>query len=106
MSGGYFDYRNQDLGESMHGRWCDREINDLFDDLFFNGTYSPRDYGGLALSLDFYLDGDIAEEDYRDDVRRFKNKWFGRTPKQRIKFYQDELKKEYEALAKELEQYE
>ena len=106
MSGGYFErgYGSPyGLGENLNGEWRDEELNALFFDLFgsgWNGFRTPVGYkekkcefgprnGGLFESLDFWLSGDTCEEDYRTDVRRFKEKWLSkRTPKNRVEFYQ------------------
>jgi hypothetical protein len=106
MSGGYFDtYRCSpaSLADELNGKWMDEELNALFFDLFGGGwdgyqtpythkerkcEFGPRG-GGLFESLDFWLSGDTSEEDYRDDIRRFKQKWLSkRTPKDRVEFYQ------------------
>ncbi len=107
MSGGHFDVYTGNLVDELQGEWQDEEINDLFEDLFGRGwngkrsvfghrspyvehdkvEFGPRG-GGLFESLDFWLSGDTSEEDYRDDVRRFKEKWFRKTPKNRVEYYQ------------------
>lgn len=92
MSGGaLFDYRYPDFSEAS-GKWADKELDELFDDLFVNGKFAVRGYGGLIQSLDFWVSGDIGEESYRDAVRRFKDKWFRRTPKDRVAFYQGKIR--------------
>ena len=103
MSGGAFNYTNGSVAEEMVGQWRDEELNELFFDMFGAGysgyrmpwsdrgrecEFGPRG-GGLAESLDFWLSGDTCEEDYRDDVERFKRKWLAkRTPRNRVEFYQ------------------
>ena len=92
MSGGaLFDYRYPDFSEAS-GKWADKELDELFDDLFVNGKFAVRGYGGLIQSLDFFVSGDIGEESYRDAVRRFKDKWFRRTPRDRVEFYQAKIR--------------
>ena len=87
MSGGeLFDYRWPDF-EAADGKWADKEMDELYRDLFIGGEFAVRSYGGLAQSLDFWLSGDIGEEGYRDAVKRFKEKWFHRTPKSRVDYY-------------------
>lgn len=76
MSGGRFDYTNDRVAYEMGGQWRDPVINELFDDLFRSHNYGNRN-GGLAQMLDFWLSGDIGEEDYREAVLKFKKKWFG-----------------------------
>lgn len=91
MSGGVlFDYTCPNLGEA-DGKWCDEELNELYHDLFCGGDFSVRGYGGLCQSLDFFLSGDTSEADYREAVRRFKEKWFHRTPKNRVEFYEGKI---------------
>lgn len=93
MSGGHFDYIGGQVAYQMAGQWRDEELNDLFDDLFGDGWNHDSDFGprggGLAESLDFWLSGDIEEEDYREDVAQFKAKWLcKKTPKNRVEYYQ------------------
>lgn len=102
MSGGaLFDYSYPDFSEAK-GKWHDEELNELYDDLFCNGRFSVRGYGGLAQSLDFYLSGDTDEEDYREAVARFKSKWMHRTPRNRVEFYQGKLQDYADRLKREM----
>lgn len=110
MSGGHFEcYGMSDLD----GEWRDEELNELYFDLFGAGyggyhsrpfgkvyydreprrcEFGPRG-GGLFESLDFYLSGDTSEEEYREEVKRFKAKWLAkRTPKNRVEFYQERFR--------------
>lgn len=106
MSGGHFDFYTSSMVDELSGQWCDEELNELFFDLFGDTYYSSRTFGlrhhveprksefgprggGLFESLDFWLSGDTSEEDYLEDVRKFKQKWFRKTPKNRVEFYQD-----------------
>lgn len=100
MSGGRFNYWS--LDEEIPRAFDDREMRELLEDLFVNGEFAVRDYGGLLQSLDFYLCSDLDEKDYRDKVARFKEKWFRRTPRNRIEFYQDELQKTCDKFKLEL----
>ena len=102
MSGGeLFDYRYPNFDEA-DGKWADEEINELYHDLFCGGDFSVRGYGGLAQSLDFWISGDTCEEDYREAAARFKKKWFHRTPKQRVEFYQNKLQVDCDRYKREL----
>lgn len=102
MSGGsLFNYTYPSF-EGADGEWQDVEINALYHDLFIGGEFSVRGYGGLCQSLDFYVSGDTCEEEYREAVTRFKAKWFKRTPKNRVEFYQNELQKMCDEFKKEL----
>lgn len=93
MSGGYFDNFNSFTGEELDGQWRD---------LTLGGEFSVRGYGGLFQPLDFWLSGDISEEDYREAVTRFKQKWMHRTPKQRVEFYQKRLQEYADRLKREM----
>lgn len=100
MSGGYFNYGH--YPEEIDGNWCDAEINELYHDLFLGGDFAVRDYGGLFQSLDFFLSDDTSEEQYRESVDRFKTKWFRRTPKNRVEFYQNKLQEQCDKFKREL----
>lgn len=100
MSGGHFNYAS--LPYELEGAWRDEEINELIEDLFFSGEFSVRGYGGLLQSLDFWLSADTCEEDYRKSVAAFKQKWFRRTPKNRVEYYQAKLQERCDELKKEL----
>lgn len=102
MSGGaLFDYSYPNF-EEARGKWQDEELDELYDDLFCNGRFAVRDYGGLAQSLDFYLSCDTSEEDYRDAVARFKQKWMHCTPRNRVEFYQRKLQEYADRYKSEL----
>lgn len=88
MSGGYFNYMCPD---NLDGEWRDEELDELVHDLFVGGDFSIRGYGGLLQSLDFWLSSDTSEETYRKQVDGFKAKWFRRTPKNRVEFYQQKI---------------
>ena len=91
MSGGVlFDFRWPNLGEA-DSKWHDEEMNELYHDLFVGGEFSVRGYDGLAQSLDFWLSDDTDEEHYRKQLARFKAKWFHRTPKNRIEYYEGKI---------------
>lgn len=100
MSGGHFNYAS--LPYELEGAWRDEEINELIEDLFFSGDFAARNYGGLLQSLDFWLSGDTSEEDYREEVARFKAKWMHRTPRNRVEFYQSKLQEYADRLKKEM----
>lgn len=100
MSGGHFGYNS--ISYELEGTWRDEEINELIKDLFFGGDFAVRDYGGLFQSLDFWLSYDTGEESYRKAVAAFKAKWFHRTPKQRVEFYQNKLQERCDELKREM----
>ena len=101
MSGGHFNYANYNIGYTMEGQWRDEELNELFDDLFV-GNSSDFRHGGLAGELDYWLSGDTGPEDYRECVTKFKQKWFSRTPKDRVEYYQNKLQDYCDKLKKEM----
>lgn len=100
MSVGHFGYWA--VPDELDGAWMDEEVNDMFRDLFLGGEFSVRGYGGLMQSLDFALSGDIGEEGYREALGRFKAKWLGRTPDDRLEFYQAKLQERCDQLKREL----
>lgn len=88
MSGGYYDYHNDDLGYEIFGydvsigydlenRQKDintiRKMNPMEDKLISELVY---DVFCLLHSYDWYRSGDCSEESYRKDVDFFKQKWF------------------------------
>lgn len=102
MSGGsLFNYTYPSF-EGADGKWEDTELNELYHDLFIGGEFSVRGYDGLCQSLDFYVSGDTCEESYRDAVKRFKAKWFHRTPKNRLEYYQGKLQEHCDKLKAEM----
>lgn len=123
MSGGHFyNCDPSQVGRAYCGEWQDEEINALFFDLFgagwegwrypFSGRERICEFGrtwagngnGLAEALDLYLDGDITEEDYREQVERFKKKWLvKKTPKNRVAFYQKAFREYAEDIMKKME---
>ena len=102
MSGGaLFDYSYPSF-EELEGVWRDAELDALVSDLLFGGEFSVRGYGGLLQTLDFWASGDVCEERYRESVRAFKAKWFGRTPEERAQFYAGKLQEDCERYKLEL----
>ena len=119
MSGGHFECYGMD---SVDGEWRDEELNELFFDLFGGGySYHSRPFGwrnydreprkcefgprggGLFESLDFWLSGDTDEQDYLEDLKKFKDKWFRKTPKNRVEFYKQRF---HEYATEIMEQFE
>lgn len=102
MSGGFFDINPKSISEEYKNEWGDRELNELFNDLFGNGYYNSNtqnkmefgrtwadeyNTGGLAETLDLYKSGDISKEKYYEQVNRFKRKWLKRDDKDIRDFY-------------------
>lgn len=102
MSGGHFNYSQDRTVEDFGGEWRDEEINELFADLFGDGCWGSQDRENLAHELDWWLSGDTSEKDYREAVKRFKEKWFRRTPRNRTEFYAGRLQEACERYKSEL----
>lgn len=66
----------------------DKELSELVYDVFC-----------LLHSYDWYVSGDTGKEDYKADVKYFKDKWFKRSADSRIK---DEIDKSVAELKEEL----
>lgn len=86
MSGGHFDYRNDNLCHDIYGwgiypDYGDRGFEqsklarqlDPLDDIVMSELVF--DVFCVLHSYDWYQSGDTGEDDYRADVQRFKNKW-------------------------------
>lgn len=116
MSGGKFDYRDNDLCEDIfNGLYPEygigedenqiinaketRKVNPFEDSIISELVY---DVFCLIRSLDYYRSYDTSEDTYRKDVDAFKNKWLKisakklaeRTIKQEIKDLEERLRKE------------
>lgn len=94
MSGGSYDYISFKLDEECSERMCDYEMNDLIKDLI-----------PVLHELEWWQSGDSLEEDYREELKKFKNKWFKQNRNDRLKQYIeneiDKTKKELYELLKE-----
>ena len=103
MSGSYErSVARTNLEEEFGGLMCDEEMNELIADLLRYGRYETMDEAGPLMALEYWKSGDWAEEDYRESVRRFKAKWFHRTPKNRVEFYQNKLQERCDELKREM----
>jgi hypothetical protein len=109
MSGGHFDYQQLTTAEHFSGVWEDEELNELFNDLFgsawgspsseFGRTWAYDGFGnGLAETLDLWKSCDIGEDEYREQVGRFKRKWLRRSKMDAYEFYVER----FESKAKEM----
>ena len=112
MSGGTFDYKNNDLASDIFGYGCypsyglDSEdvlkssknalIDNPLEDIEISGIV--HDVFCLLDSYDYYKEGDTSESQYRKDVEFFKNKWLNRSSieisKEIVDAYVDKLKSE------------
>lgn len=73
MSGGHFNYFYIKL-EEMFGVMQDPELDELVEDLAV-----------VFRDLEWWKSGDDSEEDYREAVSTFKNKWLRGHPTKRLK---------------------
>lgn len=78
MSGGSFDYKYSELEDYYVGYMQDAEMNDLVKDLV-----------KVLHDLEWWQSGDTREEDYRNTLNKFKNKWFKTSRNERLKGYID-----------------
>lgn len=79
MSGGSYNYICYTLSNECEGAMYDEEMNDLIKDLC-----------DVLHDLEWWKSCDIGEEDYRETVKKFKEKWFKQTRTKRLKTYIDE----------------
>ena len=79
MSGGSYDYVCYKLSNECEGRMYDAEMNDLIKDLC-----------DLLHALEWWQSGDTSESRYREELSRFKAKWFKGDRQERLKGYIDE----------------
>lgn len=88
MSGGSHDYIFAKIENELCGKMRDVELNDLIQDV-----------ANLAYALEWCDSGDTDEEDYKQEVIKFKQKWFKSDRQARLKGYVD---KEIENLKERL----
>ena len=79
MSGGSYSYIFSTLSMECEGRMYDAEMNDLIKDLC-----------DLLHALEWWQSGDTSESTYREELSRFKAKWFKGDRQERLKGYIDE----------------
>ena len=79
MSGGSHNYICYRIEEDLVGQMEDKELDDLM-----------RDIADLAHDLEWYHSADTSRDDYRESVRKFKDKWFKQSREERLKGYVDE----------------
>ena len=78
MSGGSYDYIYSKLLSECAGRMYDVEMDDLIKDL-----------AKVLHALEWWQSGDTRENTYREEVSRFKAKWFECDRATRLKDYID-----------------
>ena len=86
MSGGYWNYENDQAARAIFGWSMDVEYG---EDGFRQSKYARKrnplgdkmlselcwDMFCILHSYDWYIEGDTGEETYQEDVKRFKEKW-------------------------------
>ena len=72
MSGGSLEYVYQDLNWKAKGKMHDAELNDLISDLI-----------PVLKACEWWKSGDCSAKEYREEVEKFKKKWFGDPDKRR-----------------------
>ena len=88
MSGGSYNYIYSTLANECAGCMHDPEMNEMITDLC-----------KVLHDLEWWQSADLAEEDYRKTLRKFKEKWFKGSREERLKGYVDE---KINAVKKEL----
>ena len=78
MSGGSLEYTCYKIVNNLVGNMRDPELDELMEDI-----------ANVAHDLEWAIDGDIGFDQYRETVRKFKNKWFVQAKEERLKGYID-----------------
>ena len=111
MSGGFWQYENDTLAQSIYG-WD--MLPDYGDDGFSQAVKAWKrnpledklmselvwDVFCVLHSFDWYRSADTCEEGYREDVERFKKKWLKGISEDRVK---EMISRELETAREELE---
>lgn len=92
MSGGSYGYGYSTIEYEYVGRMKDTELNEMMKDLV-----------EVLHDLEWYVDCDISEEQYRETVTKFKSKWFKRRKCDIETLVNEEFEKKKQELLKELE---
>ena len=80
MSGGSHDYVCFKIEDELCGKMHDAELDDLMQDI-----------AELAHELEWFDSCDSSEQDYKECVINFKNKWFKGDRSERLKTYNGKL---------------
>ena len=64
MSGGSYNYEYSRVKDEYCERMFDDELNDMMEDLV-----------KVLHDLEWWQSGDCGEDDYRESVKQFKDKW-------------------------------
>lgn len=111
MSGGNFSYKDSALANEIFGWDVDIGYNLADKDfeknrakvrkrnVFEDKEISEMIYDMFCLihSYDWYTCGDTGPDDYKKDVEYFKNKWFGKSEKERVQLEIDKCLAEIRA---------
>lgn len=73
MSGGSYNYICFTLENECEGQMRDLELNEML-----------KDFCKVLHDLEWWQSGDYGEDEYRETVKEFKEKWFGKTHEERI----------------------
>ena len=92
MSGGSYNYGYSTVEYTYLGEMKDTELNEMMKDLV-----------QVLHDLEWYVDCDISEEQYRETVTKFKSKWFKRRKCDIEALVNEEFEKKKQELLKELE---
>lgn len=92
MSGGSYNYGYSTVEYTYVGEMQDTELNEMMKDLV-----------EVLHDLEWYVDCDISEEQYRETVTKFKSKWFKRRKCDIEALVNEEFEKKKSELLKELE---
>lgn len=114
MSGGSLDYLAYDIERKLFDYKADihysningepevkiaRKLNPMHDRELSEMMY---DIACLLHGLEWSDSGDIGEDAYKEYKKKFKDKWFKRTDKDRIEAYKHDLQSYYYGLLGEL----
>lgn len=92
MSGGSYNYGYSTVEYTYVGEMKDTELNEMMKDLV-----------EVLHDLEWWISGDIGEEQYRETVTKFKSKWFKRRKCDIEELVNEEFEKKKQELLKELE---
>ena len=73
MSGGSYNYSYARIEDTYCGRMYDAELDAMMTDLV-----------DVLHDLEWWQSGDYGEESYRKSAKKFKDKWFNRSRKDRL----------------------
>lgn len=114
MSGGHFDYSENQLAHSMFGWSMDVDYGeDGFSQSKVARNINPLDDRELSEMLwdmlclihskDYYESGDTSKERYEKDLKYFKNKWMKRSESDVIAAYKQDIRNYADELIRELD---